>query len=744
MPGGSNTFQSMFCCAACEVLYQKIPSPQPAKDQEYGYLDQQNFREMYENKKTYYQFQLHVEGLHCSSCVHLLENIPEYDAQVLEARVQFSRSQLALRVGSDFSLSRVARLLKHWGYEAKFLNSEEAIDQALLKENRENLKRIAVAGACAGNIMLFVVPVYAGLTGTLADIFNWMSFVLFLPILFYSALPFYRGTWMSLRYHVVNVDLPIALALWGGFILSTVNLISHRGEIYYDSTATFIFLILAARYLLKRVQQNHLSPMTVNELLRQRNIKRKSEQGEDIIPLQAIRAGDILLIESGESLPVDGRLVSQAASMDLSLLNGESFPQIFSCGMLLSAGSTVLEESIQIEAVSVVDESRLAKMLREIESESLKKTELIQLTDRWAQRLILSVFLIAVVFFAFYFPVNPQEAFNRTLALIVLACPCALAFGAPLTYGLALKKAQSMGIWIKNGVSFDRLLKIENIFFDKTGTLTEGQLRLARMEPSVIPLEWQKIILSLERESFHPVAFALRAAFAPQELFAVESRQEILGLGVQGEISGHQYSLQTLSESIHDDSLGVMLMKDKQILCRLYFDDPLRLEARQMVQTLNQQGLKTNILSGDRQNRVAKTANECGIEIQNCFGELFPEDKKEILLRSKNTCMIGDGSNDALALAAADVGIAVKGSMPLSLQATDIYFLRGGLSPFLDLMKLAKQTRKTLLRNIVLALIYNIIGGAMALTGLINPLVAAVLMPISSALIVISTLWGVK
>ncbi len=744
MPQGAGSFRSAFCCAGCEVLYQKIPPSDPGSDREFGYLDQSNFREIYENKKAHFQFQLYVEGLHCSSCVHLLEYIPEYDDLVLEARVQFSRSQLSLRLVPHFSLSRLVRLLKHWGYEAKFLNSEEAVHESLVKENRESLKRIAVAGACAGNIMLFVIPVYAGLTGVLADVFNWMSFVLFLPILLYSAQPFYRGTWMSLRYHVVNVDLPITIALWGGFVFSTVNLLLKRGEIYYDSTATFIFLILSARYLLKRVQQNHLAPVTVKELLQQGSIQRQSPTGDEIIPHQQIQVGDVLMVKPGESLPVDAVLLTESASIDLSLLNGESFPQVFSQGMHLSAGSTVLERKILVRATSLANQSRLAEMLEEIEAESLKKTALIQLTDRWAQRLIFSVFLIAIVFFAFYFPVNPQEAFNRTLALIVLACPCALAFGAPLTYGLAMKKAQSLGIWIKNGTSFDKILKVKNIFFDKTGTLTTGQLRLVRSEPAILPVDWQNAILSLERDSFHPVAFALRAAFAPQELSQVENRNEVLGWGVQGEINGDHFSLQTLSESIHDDSLGIVLIKNKQPLCRLYFEDPLRPESKNMIEILERKGFVTSILSGDRKSRVYQVGSQCGLSNDRCAGELFPEDKKAIISGSTNTCMIGDGSNDALALAAADVGIAVKGSMPLSMHATDIYFLRGGLSPVFDLIQIAHQTRRTMFRNITLALVYNVIGGALALTGMINPLIAAVLMPISSGLIVASTLWGVR
>lgn len=737
-----------YCCGACEVLHTTTgPLPVLALEKNpFSYLDQDNFKELYLHKgNSEYHYLFFAEGLHCSSCVHLLEKLPSFYDGVKDARVNFAQSTVSVSLQPGASLAQVAFVIQELGYRPSLLSPQDNLAEKYKAENRQFLKRIAVAGFCAGNTMLFVIPVYAGLVGKWATVFNWLSFALFLPILFYSAVPFYRGALNSLKYQVINVDLPIAIAMLSGFFLSTYNLIIGSDIIYFDSTASFMFFILSARYLLKRVQQNYLSPARLKSFFQAEKYFKVLPDTEISIPWSQTQVGDVLKIQQNQNLPSDCELLSAQATLDMSLFNGESLPKTFSQGMTLFAGTKVLDASILVRVKTSFNDSRLGQLFQQLDQTALEKSQFIALTDRLAQKLIITVFSIAILFFLIYMNVDATEAFHRSLALIVLACPCALAFGSPLTLGMALKKAQKQGILLKDATSLEKVLKIKNIFFDKTGTLTEGNLSLSSSEPESLSPEVKKIILSLEAGSYHPVAFALRSAWAINEnLYVPEQFQEILGSGVRGLIHGAFYEIRHLAESTHEDENAIEVLKDGQSLCRLYFRDALRTESPAAVQKLKARGYNTYLLSGDKKVRVQKAAVECGISAANTYGELFPEDKKEILSRYKNTCMIGDGANDSLSLMSADVGIAVKGSVDLSLNSADVYFTRGGLEPLFDLLSLSQQARQVLVRNLSISLIYNTIGGVLALLGFINPMMAAILMPISSLIIILSSIWGFR
>lgn len=738
----------IYCCNACKILASNWgPLAVLGKEQNpYAYLDQAEFRSLYNHSTSGSEerYVIFAEGLHCTSCVHLLEKLPEYAPEVRSARVNFSQSSVVVELKPLASLAQVAHVIEELGYKPSFISPEEDLTQKFQKENRDILKRIAVAGFCAGNTMLFVIPVYAGLSGTWSQIFNYISFLLFLPVLMYSAIPFYRGAWTAVKYQSVNVDLPITLAFLLGFVLSTFNLIRGEGDIYFDSMASFVFFILSARFLLKRVQQNYLAPLKIRSFFKDQKFLRQNGGEWDIVPAASVHKDDILKITRGQTVPAEAELLSSSANLDMSLFNGESLPRTFSQGMQLFAGTQVLDEEIQVRLMGTFSESRLGHLLKELEEGALAKSPFIALTDRLAQQLIVVVILLAAGFFVYYAQIDVQEAFNRSLALVVLACPCALAFGSPLTYGLALKAAQKKGILLKDASTLEKILPLKNVFFDKTGTLTEGHLKLSYTEPPVLSVDLQKIILSLEAPSYHPVAFAIRTAWKhPEELYPIKA-DEILGRGIRGAWNGHSYEIRHLAESVHESELAVEVLKDGKSLCRLYFTDGLRPEAKEVIANLQKRHIQCHLLSGDKKSRVVEVAESCGIPLTQVAGELYPEDKKAYVGRFKNTCMIGDGANDSLSLKAADVGIAVKGSVDLSLQSADVYFTRGGLTPFLDLLNLSKLSQKVLIRNLSISLIYNLVGGVCALMGWIDPMMAAILMPVSSALIIMSSLWGFR
>lgn len=720
-----NSVAQEFCCSACEALYKLehdidkgINSTRFTKSiEKYASLSEVKASEM-----TFY-----AEGLHCSSCVHLLERLPEFYDEILTSVVHFGESTVHVKISPEGSWPQVAAIIEELGYHPTALSSRDRLLDQQKKENRQSLKRIGVAGACAGNIMLFVVPVYAGLAGTWAAVFNWLSFLLFLPILLYSAQPFYHGAWNFLKYRVINVDLPIVIAMLSGFCLSTYHLVRGEGAIYYDSTASFLFLILSSRYLLKRVQQKYLSG---DYLLQHLQLHKE------------LKVGEQLNLRQGERIPADGILLSSRAEIDMSLFSGESLSQYFQEGMKIFAGSTLLSPQATIQVEETGLQTRLGHLLQQLQTDSVQKNRFVNMTDKMAQILIASVSLLALLFFFAYSFVDVNQALERSLALIVVACPCALAFGTPLAYGLSLRKAQKHGLLIKNSDVFEKMLQVENVFFDKTGTLTEGTLRLASQDGD-IDRQDQRVILALQSVSSHPVAFAFRHAW--QDIDAIpkmESREEILGEGVVGTFQGISYSLKRSLELNILEYIAVEYRVDGRLKAHFFFEDPLRANTRETLQKLSSYNL--HVLSGDKNNRAQKVAAQCGISDQNCHGDLSPEQKLKYIQQSRNTCMIGDGANDSLALKAADVGIAVKGSVDLSLTSADVYFTRGGLQPLVELLAISSQARHTVRRNLMISLTYNALGGTLALAGFINPMVAAILMPISSVLIVISSIRGTR
>ncbi|MBC7466653.1 MAG: heavy metal translocating P-type ATPase [Bdellovibrio sp.] len=742
----------LYCCHACEVLY-KVMHESDFKEQlqhsyekrnVYEHLDQISFEKLYRLTPNARNFIIYVGGLECSSCVHLLEKVSEFYPEISESRVHFSNSTLLVKLSTSAKLSHVLALIEELGYKPKILKSGESVRNQHKIENRKLLMRIGVAGAAAGNMMLYVVPIYSGLKGEMAQNFNWICFALFLPILFYSAVPFYRGAWNSLKHKVISVDLPITIALWLGFTVSTFNLITKQAEVYFDSTASFMFFILLARYLLRKVQQHYLFQPDFDDLIATEKIERVVGEQSEFIPTYEIQVGDLLIIRNQAVIPADGILQSEQAHLDLSLLTGESLPQRTFKNMNIFAGTKVFSDSVLIEVKATGSETHLGQLLAKLNSSLQIKTDFGLITDRLSQYLILIVLMTAVLFFAFYVPISFQQALNRTLALIVLACPCALAFGTPLAQGLALRKGKKMGLIIKNPSVLEKILKVENLFFDKTGTLTEGRLYFYQSFPSELSHNEKEIILGLENISFHPVAQNLRKQWGDVKPVAIHQAKENISEGVEGFYKGDFYQLKASSVSSDRGLMQVEFLKNDKRLAYLYFSDQLRPDSVEIVKELKKRFKQISVLSGDRSAEVLSVAEAVHLSKNNTYIGYSAEQKEALIRKTPLSCMIGDGSNDSLALQAADVGIAVSGSTDLSLSHADVYLTESGLKPILKLIALAEQAQRTIKINIGISLVYNSIGAVLALSGFISPMVAAILMPISSLLLILSTVLGLK
>lgn len=740
---------SMYCCHACEMLdggFSELVSKASRSESQYTYLDLPENQKLYQLKDNHRRFKFFVHGIQCSSCVHLLEQIAELNSHCKESRLNISNSELFIELDAEGKLSDIASLIKAMGYDFSVIKASENSDEKLHLETRQELKRIALAGALAGNIMLFSIAIYTGATGTLLTIFKWLNLILFLPILFYVAIPFYRGAWGSLKMQKVHIDLPIVIALITSSSLSIYSLMTGGDQFYFDSTASFIFLILVARFFVKKAQHRFLSPQNIHSQIRTETYA-LADNSSTVIT-ENIKPGQIFNVSQDQAIPVDGILLSDMALVDTSFMSGENIPYTFTKGMRLFAGYKVLSASISMVCEKPVNQTRIADLLSKSQENLLSKNSYLTLADRLSEKLILYVFILAAfVFVGAGLMINFTESFHRALALIVVACPCALAFGSPLTMAMAFRKSQKKGISVRNANVFEKMSEIQNIFFDKTGTLTYGQLQVCETWPENLNAETIDLLVSLEKISYHPVAFALRAHFKnwKNEIHFTE-HSEIFGSGVRGYFNNDLYELKTLASNLYDESIdiAVALYKNKEVICRIYLQDQIREEASEIIAQLQAEGKNCYLISGDKKRKALSIGEKCGLKRDRIYSELYPEDKKEIITKYPHSLMIGDGVNDTLAMSSSQISIAIKGSAEIALASSDIFFLRSGLKPLVHLFQVNQRIHQTLKRNLTLSLAYNAIAGTLAVFGFINPLWAAVLMPVSSLIILFSTLWGFR
>lgn len=730
------------CCSGCRFLHNGGWN-KPLSFSEDSVYDSPEVQELYNLSEdpNHPLYRLSVQGLQCSSCIHILEDLPLFLETVTHARVNFASGEMHIETTKDHRLGVILQFMEAMGYQARPLKAEDNSSNLQREEDRFLLLRLGVAGACTGNIMLFAVAIYGGLVGRTAFIFNGLSVLLFLPVLFYCAQPFYRGAWKSLRVGYLTVDVPLVIALWLGFIASVFNWLRGSGHVYFDSTAGFFFFILLTRWFLRVSQRKWGQGFFSQNSFLEEFYEIKRADGIHVLPASQIVSGDVVVVKNDQRIPVDGLLLSDSAILDTAWMTGESVPRTLQSSMKIVAGYKVISESIQVKAESTAGQSEVIQSLRRIEAHSLKDSLRVTSFDKAAQWLLLGVFSLSTLIIIFgpqFLGLSWDSAFERALSLLVVACPCALAFGGPLAYGVGLRKASHKGIILKSADVLDRVLECKNIVFDKTGTLTLGQLKLVSQSPTFIPGWMKDLILTLEKKSHHPIAYAFRSAWSESlnSSLQLQDVKEITGKKVFGVYNGKLYSVEGHSSST--GNLSASFKQDEKIIATFEFEDELRSEVKPLLAFFAKKYF-LSVLSGDRKDRVHNLSTDLNFNFMSVQGEMAPQDKATWIKHHPYSMMLGDGINDAEALALAHVGVAVQGPMVQGLRLGSVYFMKAGLDPLKDLFEIATQTKKLVRQNLIFALLYNLLAGIAAVLGLVNPLVAAALMPLSSALILINT-----
>lgn len=788
---------SSFCCRGCAAVFEilnerglarsyyqlkrsgvsvrgRVPAPLPAES--YDYLDDPKIQGESLGSESNRCLQFYLEGVHCVACVWLTEKIGDFVPHVKSVRLDLGNSVATVVLDEKGKFSEVASEFARLGYRPHYLKQGES-EQHQKRENRFQLIRLAVAGAATGNIMLMSVPLYTGLTGSFAELFRWLSFLIFLPVGFFSAWPFYQSALGALRSGQVSIDIPIVLGILLGAGASTYNLVSGSPHIYFDSLAPLVFLLLASRYALRRAQQMALNSTRLVQFLTPSWVRRwEAQRGEfRKVALDEAKVGDLIEVLPNELIPVDGVVTRGISTLNSSLLTGESLPTPVSVGGGVFAGTQNLDAPIEIKVTATGLSSRLGRILRQMEESLTAKAPIVAAADRASRYFVVAVVAVVTGVFLWWLPQDFNEALNRALALAIVTCPCALALATPLAVTQTLGRCARVGILIKGGDVLEKLARIKKVFLDKTGTLTTGCFEV--LSWSAVPaalgiptqgdtdqqrrrvnhLDLKGIVLALESQSVHPIARAFQKAFSDRlkegPLPKVTEFKETLGVGVVGRIGACRYEICQWKGSSEEVGQGlnlseggtrVALFEEGRLVAVAVLGDRLRADTQSAVQRLREAGLELRILSGDSKSAVRVVAESLGFQGNEWFAEVSPEKKAELVGSEPRAVMVGDGANDAVALARAYVGIAVHGGMEIAMRAADAYHSSPGVLPVYESVLASRETMRVIYRNFAFSFLYNILGATAAILGWMTPLAAALLMPASALTVYLSSLVGTR
>ncbi|RRO20888.1 heavy metal translocating P-type ATPase [Flavobacteriaceae bacterium 14752] len=761
-PTNIEAYDKHFCCHGCKTVFEifsendltcyydfeNAPGKTPPElEGKYDFLNQDDIVEKLVdfNDGDTQIINLYIPHIHCSSCIWILENLNKLNPHISNSQVNFPKKTVQIQYNcTKTNLKEVVNLLTSIGYEPYI--SLEDMDKPDSKIDRSLTYKIGIAGFAFGNVMFLSFPEYFEVSEFWLDqykpVFRWLMFAFSLPVVFYAAQDYFKSAFSILKTKQLNIDIPIALGIATLFIRSTVEISFNLGSGFFDSLTGLVFFLLLGKFVQQKTY-NYLSferdyksyfPIAVTKI---------ENESETNIKVSEIKAGDKLLIRNAELIPVDGILMNGEAHIDYSFVTGEEKPVHKTSGDKIFAGGKQIGSSIEMTAEKSVEQSYLTQLWSNEAFTKQKPEHYHTLLDKISKHFTIGVLGIASISTLIWLFINPSLALNVFTAVLIIACPCAIALATPFTMGNLLRLFGQKGFYLKDIKSLEQLTDINQIIFDKTGTLTQNEQAEITYEGEAITDEDRNLLKNTLRNSNHPLSRQLYHFLQSQDIMTVEDYEEHLGQGIEAKINDQNVKLGSSTfvnapQQYENFETAVHYKNNEQYRGKFVF----KTTYRQGVQDLFHQ-LKNDyqlaVLSGDNKGEKEFLERFLPSKTPLYFNQK-PEDKLNYIKtqqdKHQKVMMIGDGLNDAGALKQSDLGIALSENINVFSPACDAILDAKHLSLLPKFIHAAHRGIKTIKISFVLSFLYNIIGLYFAVTGQLEPVIAAILMPLSSISIV--------
>ncbi|MCC6446196.1 MAG: copper-translocating P-type ATPase [Armatimonadetes bacterium] len=712
-------------------------------------------------------FELNIQGMTCASCVARVEKALSKVEGVESAGVNLATETATVRAAPSVQAERLIEAVENTGYTAALAAAKEAPGPSSEKEEAYRAQRRRLVVSTAFTLPVFVLSMF--FHSAHIPYKNWILLILTFPVQFWAGGPFYRMAWNGLRHGAMGMDLLIAVGTSAAFFysLTATLFFGDHAPVYYETAAVIITLILFGRTLELRARARTSEAIRKLMGLAPRTARILRDGQETDIPVERVQVGDTVRVRPGEKIPVDGEVLEGTSAVDEAMITGESLPVEKGPGDRVIGGTVNASGSFAFRATGVGQDTVLAHIVRMVAEAQGSKAPIQRLADRVAGIFVPVVIVIAALtFVGWYFLAHagPVASLIPAVAVLVIACPCALGLATPTAIMVGTGRGAERGILIKGGETLERAHRIDTVVLDKTGTLTRGEPSVTDIlaHNGVSPDELLRLAASVERLSEHPLAKAIvaKAEDRPLELFPAEDFRAVAGHGVRAVVAGEtvragtplwleqagirfpdeaQADIRSLQQSGRTAMAVAVGAKPVGVIA---VADTLKPEAGESVASLKSMGLKVVMLTGDNRRTAEAIAEAVGVD--EVRAEVLPGDKAEEVRRLQSegrvVAMVGDGINDAPALARADIGIALGTGTDVAMETADITLMRGDMRGVAEAIRLSHLTLKTIRQNLFWAFVYNIIGIPVAALGLLNPMLAAAAMALSSVSVVTNSL----
>lgn len=759
--------EKVFCCAGCKSVYSILHqnnldnyyclneapgiSLKDFSNSKFDYLNEESIASKilsFKNEAVS-QVSFYLPQMHCSSCLWLLENLKKLHEGVISTHVNFNRKQMFVSFNhNEISLAQLASLLASIGYEPHITTADNEEGNLKARRDRRAAYKIGIAGFCFSNIMIICFPEYLGLSyaddKTLTVFFRYVNLLLSLPVLLYCAQEFFVNAWYSFKQKYLNIDAPIALAIAITFVRSCYEIFTNTGSGYLDSMTGIVFFMLVGRHLQNRMyttlqfnrDYKSFFPIAVTAV----------KNGEEIITkIQDIEADDIIKLQHNEVLPVDAIISKGKAIIDYSFITGESLPQQLAIGEIAYAGGKISGGGIEVVAVKPFSQNSFTRLWN---NPAFSKQE----TDKESYVTILSkyfsvtVLLLGTAAFAYWYYIGqPSNAWNAITSILIVACPCALLLTATFTFGHLIDYFSKEGFFVKNAQTIENMGRVNSIVFDKTGTLTQPNLSNVVLHNASWNEQEKNLALSLMAQSTHPLSKAVVANIGVFENVQVEHFKEISGKGIEAWANDVLIKIGSAEfvETPRLNNSNVFISFDGVVKASFEVRNALKKGVNAMFARISR--FRTALVSGDNDS-ARRQMQQIFPKGSDMLFNQTPQQKLDYVSslqqQGQKVMMIGDGLNDAGALKQSDVGVAVVNTNFSFSPACDAVMEARNIPKLGNFMQCAKAAKTLIIAGFAYSAMYNIIGLYFALGAKLQPVIAAILMPLSSIGIVLLTYLG--